>query len=164
MSDNLIYEIDGNSYVQHEKQSNSRINRRCIDGSLTGCGNCVGYCQYQEHPGFLTQQLRKKHHCINKQCRYYLPKPPKEKHEKIEDISANLLSLAKQSLGGIDDLCVLNTRHENSMWVIGYITVFGQYNFTEVEEKIQEKSGFTVVLQKLDYSFERCVELICSRC
>lgn len=164
MSDNLIYTTDSNSYIQYEKQSNSRINRRCIDGTLTGCGNCVGYCQYQEHPGFLTQKLRKKHSCINKQCRYYLPKPSKTRHKKIEDTSAVLLSLAKQNLDGIDDLCVLNTRCESSMWIIGYITVFGQYNFTKVEEKIQEESGVPVVLQKLDYSFERCVELMCSRC
>ena len=35
--------------------------RKCIDGKITSCGNCVGYCMYCEHSGFLTKELRKKH-------------------------------------------------------------------------------------------------------
>lgn len=52
--------------------------RRCIDGKNTGCGNCVGYCKYNGHPGYLTKELRKKHDCIKKGCNYYVPKtkPP----------------------------------------------------------------------------------------
>ncbi len=48
--------------------------RKCIDGKITGCGNCVGYCKYCEHPGYLTKDLRKKHDCIKKNCNYYVPK------------------------------------------------------------------------------------------
>ena len=48
--------------------------RRCIDGKVTGCGNCVGYCQFREHPGYLTKELRKQHDCIKKGCNYYIPK------------------------------------------------------------------------------------------
>ncbi len=48
--------------------------RRCIDGRITGCGNCVGYCSFRDHPGYLTKDLRKKHDCIKKACNYYVPK------------------------------------------------------------------------------------------
>jgi hypothetical protein len=48
---------------------------RCIDGRRTNCGNCVGYCRYAGHEGFLTRQQRKEHNCIVKRCDYYLPKP-----------------------------------------------------------------------------------------
>lgn len=29
-------------YSQYEAQSKSKYNRKCIDGKITGCGNCVG--------------------------------------------------------------------------------------------------------------------------
>lgn len=45
---------------------NSPHHRRCIDGTVTGCGNCVGYCQFRDHPGYLTKDLRKQHDCIKK--------------------------------------------------------------------------------------------------
>ena len=48
--------------------------RKCIDGIITSCGNCVGYCMYCEHSGFLTKELRKKHNCIGKQCHHYVEK------------------------------------------------------------------------------------------
>lgn len=53
---------------------NSPHHRRCIDGTVTGCGNCVGYCQFRDHPGYLTKDLRKQHDCIKKGCNYYIPK------------------------------------------------------------------------------------------
>lgn len=164
MADNLIYTTETNLYIQYERQSNSRINRRCIDGSLTSCGKCVGYCQYREHPGFLTQKQRKEHDCINKRCHYYLPKPQKPKQEKVDDISSVLLSLARQSVKGIDDIRILSTRREGETWVIGYVTVFGQYNFSDIEQKIHDEFGVPVIMKKFDYSFERCVELMCSGC
>lgn len=50
----------------------NKYNRRCIDGTVTGCGKCVGYCTFYEHEGFLTKELRKKHDCLRKGCRYYV--------------------------------------------------------------------------------------------
>lgn len=53
---------------------NNKYNRRCIDGKITGCGKCVGYCTFSIHEGFLTKELRKKHNCVKKDCLYYVPK------------------------------------------------------------------------------------------
>lgn len=164
MLDNLIYNAETNMYVRYEQQSKSSINRRCIDGSVTGCGNCVGYCQYQEHPGFLTQKQRREHDCINKKCHRYIPKPQRIRTEKNEDISSVLLALARQSVGGIEDIRIMNIKRDDSRWLICYVTVFGQYNFFDMEQKIQEQAGVSVIMQKLNYSFDHCVELICNRC
>lgn len=71
----IVYSTETNLYDSLEKHNYSKYNRRCIDGRITGCGNCVGYCQYSEHPGYLTKELRKQHNCINKNCFYYVAKP-----------------------------------------------------------------------------------------
>lgn len=71
----LVYSTDKNRYSQYEKRSPSKYTRKCIDGTITGCGNCVGYCQYNQHPGFLTADMRKEHNCVGKGCDYYVAKP-----------------------------------------------------------------------------------------
>ena len=76
----VVYSTGQNSYADREKRQGAPHHRRCIDGKITGCGNCVGYCTFQEHPGYLTKQLRKEHDCIKKNCHYYQPKE-KEKEE-----------------------------------------------------------------------------------
>ena len=55
--------------------------RRCIDGRITGAGNCVGFCHYCEHPGYLTKELRKEHDCIKKACCHYAPKERNSRRE-----------------------------------------------------------------------------------
>jgi len=65
-------------YEMYEKACGNMYNRKCIDRTVTSCGNCVGYCRYVEHPGFLTRELRKIHNCIKKECFYYLPKPKRK--------------------------------------------------------------------------------------
>ena len=62
------------TFNTYESRKQTPHRRKCIDGRVTGCGNCVGYCQYREHPGYLTKELRKEHNCVKKGCRYYLPK------------------------------------------------------------------------------------------
>ena len=70
-------------YKQYEAKYGSKHNRKCINGKITGCGNCVGFCKYSGHPGFLTSKMRERHGCINKGCFYYVGKPARirEKEE-----------------------------------------------------------------------------------
>ena len=161
MNSNSVYTTEQNRYAEYEKKYQSRTTRLCIDGKLTGCGNCVGYCQYSEHPGFLTKQLRQDHDCINKGCHYYVPRLRSPGREKTEDISSKILGLAQQCISAMEDLRIMSICNKNQTWVIGYVTVFGKHNFASVEEKIQKEFGVSVSMQRLDYSFERCVELIC---
>ncbi len=64
-------------YTSLEEQSGRKHERRCINGKITGSGQCVGYCLFQNHPGFLTEDLQKKHRCEIRDCRFFLPKPQK---------------------------------------------------------------------------------------
>ena len=161
--ENLVYITDNNLYTYYEKKSGSHTNRRCIDGSITGCGKCVGYCQYREHPGFLTKIQREEHDCINKKCSYYIPKPQRDKPEKRADITSELLRLAKQYTAKIEDLRIIRANYRDEAWIVEYVTVFGSYDFSDVEQKLQEEYHVTVIMQKLPWSFERCVELVCDR-
>lgn len=70
----VVYSTGQRNYRSYENDQASPYNRRCINGQITGCGNCVGYCTFHEHPGYLTQKLRKEHDCIKKGCHYYRPK------------------------------------------------------------------------------------------
>lgn len=76
--DKVIFSCEGvihqTQYQQLEARYGSGHNRRLIDGRVTGCGKCVGYCQYRNHSGFLTKEQRKEHDCLSKQCFYYVPK------------------------------------------------------------------------------------------
>lgn len=69
---NIVYSTDSRSKPFDNNSSPHR--RRCIDGSVTGYGKCVGYCDFDGHPGYLTKELRKDHQCLAKECRYYLQK------------------------------------------------------------------------------------------
>ncbi len=69
-----VYRTNENHYLVMEKKSPDPHHRRCIDGKITGCGKCVGYCKFHGHPGYLTDSLRKKHDCLTKNCFYYVPK------------------------------------------------------------------------------------------
>ena len=163
MSETCYCTTENNRYLNYEKQSKSRINRRCIDGTVTGCGNCVGYCQYREHPGFLTENLRKEHDCINKQCYYYIAKPQRTKIEKNKDISIVLMDLARKLSADIDDFRVINAYQTEIGWVIGYITVFSKQSYSNIANAIQKTVGIQVMMKKMNYTFERCVELICEK-
>lgn len=46
----------GYDYSSLDRKQNHTHNRRTIDGSITGCGKCVGYCQFSDHSGFLTKE------------------------------------------------------------------------------------------------------------
>ena len=70
----IVYSSEWRNYKKIEDQKGSGYNRKCIDGRITGCSKCVGYCEYDGHPGFLTEKLRRKHDCLNKQCYYYIAK------------------------------------------------------------------------------------------
>ncbi len=71
----VLYSSEWNTYSAKERQCRSDYNRRAIDGRIIGSCKCVGYCDYDGHPGFLNEKLRKKHDCIKKNCLYYIAKP-----------------------------------------------------------------------------------------
>lgn len=149
--------------VFERRHGDSKV-RKCINGRNTGCGNCVGFCKFSGHPGYLTRDLRREHDCINKKCHYYIQKPIRAPLSKPKDIASGLLTIVKKQLVDFDDLRVVNIHQIGDKWIIEYISVFGQYDLFDIEQTIKADVGVSVEIRKLDYSFERCVELMCGRC
>lgn len=138
-------------------------NRRCIDGSITGCGKCVGYCQFAEHEGFLTESLRKKHQCVEKSCHYYLSKPKQERasHHK-DNHSTEIISIASELLSALEGLKVLRADKGEDGWKLKYITITNDYSIASIEKDISDVLGETVTMINLNYDFETAAKVLFS--
>lgn len=85
------------TYLQYEKEHGSGHHRRCIDGKMTSSGNCVGFCRYYGHKGFLTEDLRKEHNCTRRGCDWYLAKHSTQERKALTQSSfAMAFSQAKR--------------------------------------------------------------------
>lgn len=137
-------------------------NRTCINGRITGCGKCVGYCQYVGHPGYLTEQLRKEHKCIEKRCFYYLPKPSYGRRTPNNKVSLDaLLKMAVQKASHMEGLRVMNVQECGpGRWQFNYITISNAYPVNDLARALADDLNGEVYFKKLDYSFDRCVQLI----
>ena len=148
-------------YEKYELLSRSLYNRRCIDGKVSGCGNCVGYCKYKEHPGFLTDKLRESHNCIGKECDYYVARErTKVQKAKKNKRSDSILQLVKKYVAAIDDIRIMNSRYDKGRCIIDYVSVFGDFNLSDIEKSLSDNTGYPVKMNRLNYSFDICVELI----
>lgn len=161
----IAYSTNQNRYAQYEKQNHSKHNRRCIDGTVTGCNKCVGYCQYRGHPGFLTAKQRLEHDCIGKQCFYYIPKPPKEKEmpKHFVDLSSTILTMVHRAMiedGGVRVIRVENT--EFNQYKAFYITITNEFEFEKYSSQIQSELDIELNFVKLNYDFDKCVALLCA--
>ena len=160
----VYFSTETDVYGLYERKSPTKYNRKCIDGSITGCGNCVGYCRYKEHPGFLTAEQRTKHDCLKKGCFYYVPKRAHKKESKVlfVDYSERVFALAKQLTERYEGMRVMRVTKANDRWTLSYVTISNEYPLDYVQEEIQKNIGETVAFVNLGYDFERCVQLIYS--
>ena len=162
--DNILCSTEINQYVLYEKAEHSLYERHCIDGKIVGCSKCCGYCQCEEHPGFLTEKLRNQHNCIAKQCFHYIGKPKKEKStlQKTHDRSSLILSLAKQISDKDEGVRVLRVESGKVLnhYTAFFVTITNDYSFEEYIEEIYQSIGVCVAFRKLDYDFDKCVALI----
>lgn len=146
-------------YAYYEGKSRSRINRICIDGRVTGCGKCVGYCQYGEHPGFLTKDLRKQHDCVKRKCYHYVPKTKKEKRQ-IKNQTGTYLDKIGGVLQPYEGMKVLGVDETDGGLILRYITITNGYSMEDLTEVLEERFGRSIIWRKLDYSFDVCAKLL----
>ncbi len=136
--------------------------RRCIDGRITGSGNCIGYCTFDEHSGFLTRELRKEHDCIKKGCRYYLPKA--KKHETVgtaSDKSPQILRRAVQLFSDTETAVPLRAQSESIFdYTVSYVTITNEVPVCKAEKILSEEFGVNVSFRRLDYDFDTCVKIL----
>ena len=62
------------TYADLERKQATPFRRRTIDGSITGSNKCVGYCLFDDHPGYLTEKQRHNHNCLANNCYHYIAK------------------------------------------------------------------------------------------
>lgn len=144
------------------KEVGSIHHNKCIDGSVTGSGCCVGYCTFEEHPGFLTKELRKKHNCINKGCHYYVAKTKTAGTTEsvfVDDaLTYRVINSEMAKYEGVKIISI--SRSEFREYTIKYIAITNAYSFENIAKELVEETGCNIVFQKLNYSFENCVQLI----
>ncbi len=135
--------------------------RRCIDGSITGSGKCIGYCQFSEHLGFLTESLCKKHQCIEKDCHHFLPKQH-QSHTitNKEPRPTEVVLIASELLSALEGIKVLRADKSSDGWKLNYITITNSYSIEEIEKSISDTIGENVTMVKLNYDFDTAVKII----
>jgi len=159
----IIYSTADSRYEQYEKQCRSKYDRRCIDNSITGCNRCVGYCQYAEHPGFLTEELRKQHNCIGKQCFHYVAKPKKKNAPQliVVDLTSSILAVARKVMCQNEFARVLRVENiEFKKYNAYYVSITNECNFDRYSSQIKDELGVDVDFINLNYDFDKCVALL----
>lgn len=148
-------------YSYLDKAQGSDHRRRCIDGRITGRGNCVGYCQRDEHPRFLTAALCAEHRCAEKGCHYFMPKLRQEKPAaKRPDAQTEVVAIAAQAIAAFEGMKIMRADRADGGWQLKYITLSDAYPIGRIAESISEAVGETVVMIRLDCDFELAARLI----
>lgn len=157
-----VYSTAESLYKQYEKQCHSKHERRCIDNSITGCNRCVGYCRYNEHPGFLTEKLRKQHNCIGKQCFHYVAKPKKEnKPQLLVNRASSILSMVHQVMCQNEYARVIRVENtEFKRYNAYYVSITNECDFDRYSLQIKDKLDVNVDFINLNYDFDKCVALL----
>lgn len=161
---NIVYTTEITRYAFFEKRSPSAFTRVCIDGHITGSNKCVGYCQYQEHSGFLTTELLTQHDCIKKGCDYFIAKPKyKDTAKEHDDMSLTILSHAQNIFSHNEGVKILGVKNTGfNSYSIEYITITNEYSLEDYVNLVYNLFGIEVAFVKLNYDFDVCVELICT--
>lgn len=159
----VIYSTDKNRYAIYERRYGSGYNRKCIDGKITSCSNCVGYCQYNKHPGFLTAEHLTKHNCAGKGCDYYIEKPKREK-SKSSEYTAEILNLIRSKVESNEGVRVMNIKKlESDKYVAYYVAITNELWFEKVIKEVSSTFKVEVKFVQLNYDFDTCVALILRR-
>ena len=149
-------------YSYYEVKCGNSKNRRCIDGHKTGSGNCVGYCMYDGHSGFLTKELREAHNCIENGCYYYLQKI-KLKKPKVESSnrSGEVVKMASDVISAHEGIRIMDAiAKQNGGWFVKYISITNEYSIEAIESRISALVGESITMVNLNYSFECAAQLI----
>ena len=152
-------------YTYMDIREENNHHRRCIDGSITGRGNCVGYCRYAKHTGFLTAEQCAGHQCAKKSCHYFLPKPKHEKPAlKCNNLPQEILSLAVRCTADYEGLRIMQAEHsDDGSWLLKYVTISADYPIAKIAAKVSSVIGETVVMINLNYDFDVAAQLIFAR-
>lgn len=151
-------------YTYFDSKAPSVHRRRCINGQITGSGNCVGYCMFREHPGFLTNRLRQQHKCIANGCIYYLEKQKriKQKNTTNEELSVTIMNQAIKLLSNCEGIKILKSKLHDNCCILQYITITNAWDLEKYEKELYDQFHLRVRFEKLNYGFDKCISIIFS--
>ncbi len=149
-------------YLYFEEKCGNSKNRRCIDGHITGSGNCVGYCMYDVHSGFLTKELREAHNCIENGCLYYLQKTkPIKPQIEISNRSSEVVKMASDAISAYEGIRIMDaSANQNGGWFVKYVSITNEYSIETIENRISTLLGESITMVNLNYDFDRATQLI----
>jgi hypothetical protein len=153
---------NGVDYRTYDSRYETAHSRPCIDGSITGSSKCIAYCECDLHPGFITEKLKAKHQCEEKQCIYYLPKPQKDKAavRKKNDDGKQIAAIATLATSDMEGLRIMRaTKEADSSWTVHYVAI-ADYMLCAIARKLAASIGTTVKFSKLAYRYEVAANLI----
>ena len=137
--------------------------RRCIDGNVTGRNRCVGYCNYENHPGFLTRSHLLAHNCEEKNCVYFAPQEKQAAFVfSAPQPTKELLRLAQKETANWEGLRVLNCTRRDGVYRLTYVAI-AAYDLASLRARLQETSGLPLVLQPVPCCFDTAQKLIFDR-
>ena len=149
------------TYAEAEKIFSRGIWRRCIDGSSVQNSKCVGYCNFSEHRGFLTEKERRKHDCMGKNCEHYLPKvSSSSRGSKIKASSSFDVKELNEAIKKYEGIRIIKAESDFSGNIRAYYTAISNYDINKLQKEILLKTNINVTLVKLPYSFENAVEAV----
>lgn len=152
-------------YREVEQKTVRNFNLRCIDGSLHGCGRCVGYCAYDGHAGFLTAELQDKHRCIEKGCFYHSSKPKARRslQDNNKSLQRRILLTARDATATMEGLRVIRVAVEPDATCVIYYAAIAEYDVAPVVETIAASTGYQVAMKQIPCDFDVAVALVMSQ-
>lgn len=152
------------SYKEIESQMVRNFNLRCIDGSIHGCGKCVGYCSYEGHSGFLTAKMQAEHKCKEKGCFYHYPKPAtRRKAQKVpRSTEKAILRAAQAATADLEGLRVVRVAEVPGNGYAVFYAAIAQYNIEVIAEAIKESTNYEICMKLIQCDFDVAVSLILS--
>ena len=148
-------------YREIEKKTIRDFNLRCIDGSIHGCGRCVGYCTYEGHEGFLTHDMQKKHKCLEKGCYYHHIKPAAPKKTRIDNkaLQKEILSIAQSATYAMEGLRVIRVVVEPANCIVYYAAI-AKYDISSIEKRISTKTERRIRMKQIPCDFNVAAALV----
>ena len=152
-------------YREVERETIRNFNLRCIDGSLHGCGRCMGYCAYDGHAGFLSAELQDEHQCIEKGCFYHSSKPKARRslHDNRKLLQRRILLTAQDATAAMEGLCVIRVAIEPDAICVVYYAAIAQYDVAPIAEAIAASTGYQVTMKQIPCDFDVAVALVMSQ-
>lgn len=151
-------------YREIEKKTIRNFNLCCIDGSVHGCGKCVGYCSYKGHTGFLTPEMQKARQCVEKGCYYHHSKPATQKrmHDNNKVLQKRILSIAQAAAEAMEGLRVTRVAIKANSYCVVYYAAIASYDVSSVAEEIAANTGFQICMKQIPCDFNVAAAIVMS--